>query len=297
MDFLNMTCPKCGTFKITVRHEYRFDQAPFQHDTEYYFRKAVIEDLSKEVKEFCDIAFEQVLKGLPFKDVDITKLKTSLSCDCAVCGHTWSEDYQVLDSSVLGNELEKRAYEARIAVLSNLAGINCEPLIEFIPLYGGWVELIEKILKQEAPKEHKTLEKIQPRGGGGGPFAELGWLFCTISVGIATSFLWELIKKKSKRVRDILKVEDVKELALEKSWDYEENHLDNEASGCTDYHVVAPDIKLVLARLPKEARRSIIDDIALEYAMRVREKLLELYDGEDEESLENENGKDRQDDE
>lgn len=280
------TCDQCGKASIYVddRLDYSDNSLEVDGDTWGMSARDVLRhERQGEAGVFIKNLFSHIMAGRHGPDPHDPQLEMpvfSFACRCQDCGHTWSETSDLIDQRELRSRLEDLVQDHLERATTAVVGVDSSKLSKFCR-GDCWDRLLNEILTQHAPHEITKTNRVNefirrlPGGAlGGGGFEAIGLLLYTITVGVVTNLLWELAKSKSRKLRDVLSDERISDIARQKSQEFQEEAFDDPRGSLEVRVSPSPELVATLAAMPRTRREAIVDDIALQHAMNVRDDLL-----------------------
>ena len=287
-EILQKTCAECGEFDISVNDSLNYSENHIEERGYDFVRSAryvLQRERDGEAHVLIKQVFSSIMSGSQVNTPEVLIPSFTFLCTCKNCGHRWDESCGLIETDHLVSGLKRLRRDYTEQTTSALVGFDCSTLSKYCG-DSDWKSLLTNLVFHHLPDEwHKIIrvdQFISRYPSDWQPYTEevkaIALLLYTISVGMISNLLSDLVKSKSQTIRDVLSREKVRDFAIQKSKTFLDQQF-QELRGSLDVRVYpSPELVTILAAMPTEKREAIVDDIALQHAMLIRDDLLKTCD-------------------
>jgi len=183
-------------------------------------------------------------------------------------------------SDTMYGTLALEAHRLKVSYASGVLGVDLQK-IGPLSYYGSFVQGLDDLLKEEQPESLEHVRRMMSvaemfsseKGGDEGTFSALLYAFSVLASGLATNFLYDLLKFGITRVKRLLSRKDERVLSrrtLQKV--AKEGHgILSQPKQLEGY---SEDILAIIASMPARTRKRVVEAIVEQHAKNVKQLLL-----------------------
>ena len=275
-------CERCGGYSFDVHFPPWIDTLVGLVDDLANFGGVQDPDIWKLTYRIADVlalAAKETFPGASDKD-ETTEPYPWVTLHCATCPDQQSGPKPEI-SEEIWQELSRKQMELEKKYCTEALGINCPELYQMLTCR-AWKQLVDDVLQRDHPQEYAHIARVQslaqafaPERGGGEEFDYSAWLYLLTAVasGIATNFVYDLMKNAVLRVYHRLR--KVHEKRVVRRARYELSKIDAYQLTAKERapDAYTTDVFAIIASMPLKKRRKLIEDIAIQHAKNVKKAL------------------------